>query len=457
MKKRLFAGGIAVSIALALYISLTAAASVRQTGNISQASATNASQTGSTNAFQTGKDSLAETAPVLQAGNVSPKPGDSQAPQYDTTINLEADTTLTGSDNQRDTGTTQLINAPATAGSQPQILAAAASQTQAPETDASQTQITTASETREQTSGSAIWSDASEWAIPELIKAMEYNLIPDSLIGADYKLSINRAEFAALSVKLYERLSGLEAVVPAWNPFNDTSDPEILKAYGAGITAGMSDTAYAPEELMNREQAATMLTRVFKAVTISGWTLERDSDFPLAYAAPVPFADDAFISDWARDSVYFMASNGILSGVGLNYFAPKNTTSQEAASGYANAKREQAVAISVRVVDKLGAAPVESGVTPTQSQPSQPAPSTDGAQPGNPSGQTGQSTQEGQSGPNDGSGQTAPQGESGRQPRQDQPTGSPNQTTEPDELPTEPRENTTERMTNAQGQEFFET
>ena len=69
---------------------------------------------------------------------------------------------------------------------------------------------------------------------------------------------------------------------------------------------------------------------------------------------PAAFADDKDISDWAKDSVYFMAANGIINGVGNNKFAPKNVTTEEQATGYANATREQALLIAVRMVENLG-------------------------------------------------------------------------------------------------------
>ena len=49
-----------------------------------------------------------------------------------------------------------------------------------------------------------------------------------------------------------------------------------------------------------------------------------------------------------------MAANGIINGVGNNKFAPKNVTTQEQATGYANATREQARLIAVRMVENLG-------------------------------------------------------------------------------------------------------
>ena len=42
-----------------------------------------------------------------------------------------------------------------------------------------------------------------------------------------------------------------------------------------------------------------------------------------------------------------------INGVGNNKFAPKNITSEEEANGYANATREQALIIAVRMVENL--------------------------------------------------------------------------------------------------------
>jgi hypothetical protein len=193
----------------------------------------------------------------------------------------------------------------------------------------------------------------SAWASAELTKADSLGLIPDSLIGADLTKPITRAEFAAVSVKLHENLTGKKATPAAKNPFTDTSDTEVLKAYALGITAGTSADKFSPNVLLNREQAATMLTRVLKAAYIQGWTLPTDGNYTLNYTKPANFADDAKISDWAKPSVYFMAAGGIISGTGNNNFSPRATTAAEEAANYASATREQALAIAVRMVDNL--------------------------------------------------------------------------------------------------------
>ena len=195
--------------------------------------------------------------------------------------------------------------------------------------------------------------NASPWAVPEIEKAAEMGLVPDILLGEDLTQSISRLEFAAVAVKVFENLSGAKALPDVTNPFTDTKDTEVLKAYNVGITDGLSATTFGPEGRLNREQCATMLTRVFKRCTMAGWTLSADSQFKLNYTMPAKFADDAQISAWAKDSVYFMAANKIIEGIGNNLFAPKNTTTAQEAQGYANATREQALAISVRMVENL--------------------------------------------------------------------------------------------------------
>lgn len=199
---------------------------------------------------------------------------------------------------------------------------------------------------------------AHDWAQSELAEAAALGLIPDSLKDADLTQPITRAEFAAVSVRVYESLTGTKAEPAAVNPFTDTKDAEVLKAYSVGVTNGIGAATFEPDTLLNREQAATMLARVYKKVALDGWTLEADGSFSepfkALFTAPAAFADDASISGWARDSVYFMAANGIINGMGDNKFAPKATTPAEQAAGYAQATREAALLIATRMVKNLG-------------------------------------------------------------------------------------------------------
>ncbi len=186
------------------------------------------------------------------------------------------------------------------------------------------------------------YSNASNWAKPELDKANDYGLLPDSLKGADMTKPITREEFAELAIKLYEKATGFVPYVTVPNPFTDTKNPEILKAYQIGITAGTSATTFTPKALINREQVATMLSRAIRVMV-------PDADFS-TNGAPA-FNDEKYISTWALEHVKYMSKNSIIQGSDGN-FMPKAVTDAQKAEGYANTTREQAIAMGVRSFEK---------------------------------------------------------------------------------------------------------
>ena len=187
---------------------------------------------------------------------------------------------------------------------------------------------------------------ASIWAQNEIQQADAIGLIPDCLVGADLTKNITRAEFAAVSVKLYEAITGKTATATApTDRFTDCKDAEVLKAVALGITNGTGDgSTFSPNVTLNRETAATMLTRTYKTA------LGIDT---LSFTMPAKFADDAKISSWAYESVYFMAANGILKGGDGNKVMPQNYDNSVKVLDYANATREQALLMAFRVVDNL--------------------------------------------------------------------------------------------------------
>ena len=183
------------------------------------------------------------------------------------------------------------------------------------------------------------WSMASVWAELELKKAITLRLFPMILNEKDLTKPMSRAEFAAVAVMLYEEMSGCTARSEGSNPFTDTSDENVLKAYNLGIVNGTSATTFHPANLISREEAAVMLTRLVKCVHLDGWFLAKDSDYALVFTMPTLFLDDAKISSWAKSSVYFMVAESVINGLDNGEFAPKNTVA-----------REQLLTIAVRMM-----------------------------------------------------------------------------------------------------------
>lgn len=172
----------------------------------------------------------------------------------------------------------------------------------------------------------------SEWAVGEVEKAMENNLIPSNLLG-EYQNKITREEFSEMAVMLYEELSGEVARNQSANPFNDTSNPEVLKAYDLGIVKGFGDGTFRPSRTITREEIAALLFR----------TLEKVDPAITQGTYTIGFSDRAQISLWFRNEVGFMSKNGIINGIGSNTFAPKLETT-----------REQAIALVVRLFEQYG-------------------------------------------------------------------------------------------------------
>ncbi len=195
-------------------------------------------------------------------------------------------------------------------------------------------------------------SEVSEWSSEEMEEAYEANLIPENLVSEDLTERVSRSEFASIAVKLYEALSE-DSVSAVATPFTDIkgdkNESEIAKAYGLNIVVGSTATTFAPDTEINREQLATMLCRTIKKYKFDDWTYATDSDYYLDSEGVNKFADDDEISDYAKESVYYMAKMGIINGVDDTHFAPQNTTDEQEAAGYATATREQAIALSLRI------------------------------------------------------------------------------------------------------------
>jgi len=218
------------------------------------------------------------------------------------------------------------------------------------------------------------WSQASQWATGELTKADNEGLIPDILKGADLTKPITREEFCELALLLYEKSTGKSPAPASPNPFTDTKNPQVLKAFALGITTGTSATTFSPQVLINREQCAAMLFRAIKAIHPGGdYSVAGIPDFP----------DQKDIANYAVEAAKYMSKLGIVKGDTKGYFMPKATTTAQEAAGYGMATREAAILMSVRTygqMDTIKAAPVVTPA-PAAAQPIQTVKPTEPSQP----------------------------------------------------------------------------
>lgn len=180
---------------------------------------------------------------------------------------------------------------------------------------------------------------SSPWALTTLKEAKSLDLIPAILEGKDLTKPVTREEFAELAVQLYEKSLAVEAEIASPNPFTDSTNIKVLKAYKIGITEGTSPTTFEPNKLITREQCATMLFRDIKAIAPSG---------EYNVTAVKDFKDQAQISAYAIEATKYMSKVGIILGDTEGRFMPRGITTSEIAVGYGLATREQALIMSVR-------------------------------------------------------------------------------------------------------------
>ena len=183
--------------------------------------------------------------------------------------------------------------------------------------------------------------NCSDWAKESIDRAFNSYLL-DSEKEYEFKTNISRLEFCDLIFNLVvqtpyfvawceENPEGDGTEFPTFieKPFVDTNDEKVLFLHHIGIINGKSETAFAPNDNLTREEAATIIVRMIDITTPM-----------VATEVWYEYHDLSDISDWAMSSVQRISNLGFMKGVGENKFAPKDTYTTE-----------QAVVTVVRVFD----------------------------------------------------------------------------------------------------------
>lgn len=142
---------------------------------------------------------------------------------------------------------------------------------------------------------------------------------------AGYDRTVTRADFARLGVILYELITGMPKPDPSdvKNPFTDTDDLDVLRAYKIKIVSGTGDgTTFSPNDSVNREQIAVMLLRVLDTCGVT---------YSQADTSSITFSDEHDLSSWAAPSVKRAYLIQVMNGTGGTSMSPKMTVTMEQA------------------------------------------------------------------------------------------------------------------------------
>ncbi|WP_342478582.1 S-layer homology domain-containing protein [Paenibacillus sp. FSL H7-0350] len=162
------------------------------------------------------------------------------------------------------------------------------------------------------------FSDVSSnsWA-SGVIKSMAAKHIIEGISSSEFQPlgEVTRAQFAAMIA----RALGLKTGSPSI--FADVDSglwyaESVAAVNEAGIVLGRSKDAFAPNELITREEMAVMIVRAYEHLKGSKSSSE---------SASSSFSDHTLIRDWAKNAVSTADQAGLIKGRGNQQFAPQAT------------------------------------------------------------------------------------------------------------------------------------
>jgi hypothetical protein len=156
----------------------------------------------------------------------------------------------------------------------------------------------------------------SAWAARQVTSAIIEGIVPPHLLY-EYTQPITRAEFAALAMMFHTASTGRTHY--GHLSFADTDDMNVQRLAHLGVVSGVGGGNFEPHELLTREQAAVIISRLLYAIAP-----DRSPN-----PAQAGFSDYSQISPWAREAVTQIHAAGIIDGMGIFY--PQGAVTREQA------------------------------------------------------------------------------------------------------------------------------
>lgn len=158
----------------------------------------------------------------------------------------------------------------------------------------------------------------NHWAKDNILFVVERNLfmgMSETEFGPDGEMT------RGMFVTVLGRLAGVD-VSGLTCTFTDVNPdlyyaPYIAFAQQNGIVLGISETEFAPDRSISREEMSKIVYNycVYAGISLPAMSEEK-------------YADDSQINDWAKEPVYTMTAMGLLSGKEDNYFDPQGKTTR---------------------------------------------------------------------------------------------------------------------------------
>lgn len=166
-----------------------------------------------------------------------------------------------------------------------------------------------------------IANDCSNWAADYIVKAKDLGFLAD-VEDVSYKEPVTREKFCEIIYNMLDKTTDIEWKKVSPNPFIDTTNEKVFSLCLEGIVNGKGGYNFAPNDYLTREEAATIIDRVYK----KGFLIGKGTT-----AQWLKFEDESKISQWALYGVQNACKQGIMNGTGDGSFSPKGIYTAEQA------------------------------------------------------------------------------------------------------------------------------
>ena len=164
----------------------------------------------------------------------------------------------------------------------------------------------------------------SGWAQNGIIEALNLGIRDGDILHSNLKEPITRIEFVNYMTAMIERILDIdiEQEKIGESPFSDIHQNHfnVIWAAEQNLISGIGGGLFAPYDYITREQAASLLLKVYKYLGGEEASGLRDA-----------YADTNSISEWAKISVYRVSSLKLMGDIGQNKFNPKGQYTEEQA------------------------------------------------------------------------------------------------------------------------------
>jgi len=180
------------------------------------------------------------------------------------------------------------------------------------------------------------FSGVDEWFVEEVTDADKLGLIPESLKIQDMSRPVTRAEFCETALQAYGIFIDKYAI-SSKDYFTDTSNPNILMAYEAGIVKGYEDGTFRPDNYISRQEMFKMIHNLMIAIGYEETITNDDAASVLSI-----FNDGCEVQEWAAVPSASLIELGVTKGTSDVTIDPLSSTS-----------KAQAVVLAYRSVETL--------------------------------------------------------------------------------------------------------